>query len=445
MASAGSGGALSGDGGAGGGMAFDGGAVGAGDGRGTPGGDGGGGGVGAIAEDAGAGAAGGTTNTPMTDAGAGGVVSLPRGNLDSDAGCSGVFNPDQMLDFRLQIAAADWAALLADTTYSKMFQAQFRCGDGPEIVVGVRRKRSGGQQKVGLKIDIDYFVAGQRFYGLRKLSLENGVSSGTNSDTGDVTALVSEYLGWRLMVLSGAISGRAAMVQLSVNGKIFGVYVNVEQVDKTFLRSRLGDDSGWLYKRSGSAGDGFKTHELDMLKDPYEAYFCFFSKGGGSCPLPSASELARDLPQKLNIPQFLRMGAVNAIMSNTDAPLFKDNNYYWYDWDGGPRVYLPWDLDTTMNANMNVFTGGVGGQVSFYTSALFSNWEGDYKAILQELLSQKLTQAVISSELDRVLRVAGAALDADPYASGTAAGSVEALKSWWRARLPAVQAQIANR
>jgi hypothetical protein len=393
---------------------------------------------------AGAGGAGGSTGgasdaSPVTP-----PPNLPRGNLDTDLGCSGVFNPDQLLEFRLAMASGDWAAILADTTYSKVVQARFRCNGGPELVVGVRRKRSGGQQKVGLKIDINEIAAGQQFYGLKKLSLENGVSSGDNTDSGDVGGLIREYLGWRMMVLSGAVSGRAAMVRLEVNGAVIGVYVNVEQVDKTFLESRLGNDGGWLYKKSGGIDDGLKTHELDMLDNPFDNYFCFFAKGGGSCAMPSATVLARDLPGKLNIPQMLRMGAVNALIANSDSPLFKDNNYYFYDWAGGPRLYLPWDLDTTMNANVDVFTGGVGGQVSYFTAALFSNWTADYKAILQELLSQKLTQTVIFAELARVERAAGVALDADPHAGGTTTAAVSGLQSWWKARLPAVQMQLAT-
>jgi hypothetical protein len=369
----------------------------------------------------------------------------PPGNLDSDRGCAGVFNPDQMLAFGLQMAAADWSAILADMTYSRVVQARFRCNDGPEMMVGVRRKRSGGQQKVGLKIDLNAFAPGQRFHGLGKLSLENGVSSGTDTDSGDVGSLIREYLGWRMMVLSGALSGRAALVQLTVNGVLIGVYVNVEQVDKIFLQSRLGDDSGWLYKKSGGVDDGLKTHELDMLSDPYDQYFCFFLKGGGSCAVPAAADLLRDLPGRLHIPQLLRMGAVNALIANSDAPLFKDNNYYWYDWAGGPRVYFPWDLDSAMGGQLDVFSGGVGGQVSFYTDTLFSNWSGDYEMILQELLSQKLTEAVVLEELDRVERVAGAALDADPHAGGATAGAIGSLKSWWSARHATVRTQLGGR
>jgi spore coat protein CotH len=365
--------------------------------------------------------------------------------LDVNSGCSGIYNPEQILDFHLTLAAGDWQTVLADTTYELMVQAQFHCGDEADITVGLRRKRSGGAQKVGLKIDMNEFVSGQRYYGLRSLSLENGVSSGDNTDGADVGALLSEYLGWRLFVLSSAISGRAAMVRLFVNDELVGVYANVEQVDKTFLQSRLGDDDGWLYKKSGGVNDGLKTHEADGLDDPYDDYFCFFVNGGGSCPVPSAADLAADLPSRLDIPQFLRMGAVNAIIANSDSPLFKDNNYYWYDWAGGGRIYLPWDLDSTMNSDVDVFTGGVGGQIDFYTHVAFSNWEADYKQILQELLDSELAADVIDAELDRVESVAGAALDADPYATGSTSAAVQDLKDWWSERRTQVQGQIDAR
>lgn len=42
-----------------------------------------------------------------------------------------------------------------------------------------------------------------------------------------------------------------------MNGEAIGTYTNVEQVDRRFLRSRVVDDSGWLYKRSGSADDSY--------------------------------------------------------------------------------------------------------------------------------------------------------------------------------------------
>jgi spore coat protein CotH len=362
--------------------------------------------------------------------------------LSQATGCAGVFNPDQVLDYYIEMAPGDFTAMLADQTNSIYFPAQLACGDQAPISVGIRRKRSGGTVKVGLKIDVTQLVAGQSYYGLRKLSLENGVSEGSTEDGAEARDYLAEYLGWRLMQRSGAISSRAAFARVHVNAELLGVYVNVEQVDKCFLESRLVDDSGWLYKKSRSDDDGLKTHETDGLVDPYEDYFCFWSNGGGACAAPPAETLAAELPQQLDIDQFLLMGAVNALIANTDSPIFKDNNFYYYDWYQG-RVYIPWDLDTAMKDNYDVFAGGGGGSSDIFTAVLFSNWEGDYDAILTGLLAGELTLETILGEIARAETAASDAFASDPYISGTMAGDAESLTAYWTTRHAEVSAQVA--
>ena len=389
----------------------------------------------------------GSGSQPLTDAGSSNptpvVTPTPEDEeLETVSGCAGVYNPDQLLKLSLELAAGDWNTVLADTSYSVVVEAQMQCEDEPPLTVGVRRKRSGGNQKVGLKIDINAIVPGQEWYGLKKLSLENGVSSGDNTDGADVGAYLAEYLSWRMMVLSGAVTSRAAFVQVEINGEPLGVYVDVEQPDKRFLEARLGDDSGWLYKKSGGVDDGLKTNELSSEQNPYEEYFCFWASGKG-CAIPSASELLAELPERLDIPQFLRVGAVNAFIANGDGPLFKDNNYYYYDYASGPRVYLPWDLDTTMNDDPGVYMGGGGGGgTSDFDAVLFMHWRDDYTAIVQELLDEKLTRDVIDDELDRAVRVAGEALDDDSYVSGSTADAAESLDAYWTQRLADIQAEL---
>ena len=354
-------------------------------------------------------------------------------NLGTATGPGGPFNPDQVLDYYLTLAPADWDALVADGTNSIYFQAQFHSTGEPSITVGVRRKRSGtgSGDKVGLKIDINTYVAGQTYHDLRKLSLENGISSG--SSAADVKDLLAEYLAWRWMSLAGVITGRAALCRVHVNGTLLGVYVNVEVVDKRFLEFRIGDNDGWLYKKSGSSGDGYKTNE--GTPNPYEDYFTFWSSNPGPVP----SDLETSLPQKLDILQMLKFGAVNAIMSNSDAPLGKDNNYYFYDYPGG-RIYFPWDLDTTMkDLSSNVFTAG---RETMYRDVLFTHWEDDYDAVLTDILAGPLTIAAINAEIDRIATAAGASLDADPNIGGDTASSVSAIKAWWSSRLPTVQSQV---
>ena len=144
----------------------------------------------------------------------------------------------------------------------------------------------------------------------------------------------------------------------------------------------------------------------------------------------------------LDIQGMLRFGAINALIANTDGLLFKDNNYYYYDRVAGGRVYFPWDLDTALSSDVDVLAGGVPGGTTQFTDVLFSNWREDYVNLLRSAIDTDLTQAVADEELARALSVAGAALDDDPYASGTAAAAATALGTFWAGRLAAVAAAI---
>ncbi|HEY0133320.1 MAG TPA: CotH kinase family protein, partial [Nannocystis sp.] len=344
----------------------------------------------------------------------------PGSDLDTALGCPGVYNPDQILDLHLEMAPGDWQTVKGDLSFSIYVEAQFHCGDEAPLTVGVRRKRSGGTHKVGLKVDFNKFVMGQRWQDLRKLSLENGVSSGDPDDDAEVRDLVGEYLGWRVMQRAGVIASRAAFSNLYVNQELIGVYVDVEQVDTRFLKDRFGDNDGWLVKKSGGDGDGPQTHEDDGMADPFAAYFCFWGKGGQACDPPADDVLLAELPGKLDIVQFLRFGAANAYIANTDGPLFKDNNWYYYDWSGGGRAYMPTDLDTTMKSFTNVLTP----DGHAFDTVLFTHWMPDYEAILTEIVEVQAPASVMLEELDRVLMVAGPALDGDPWANGTTAAAV---------------------
>jgi hypothetical protein len=365
-------------------------------------------------------------------------------DLSGATGCEGVYNPDQVLDYSLTMSTADWSAVLAepdDGSSLLVVVAQLSCNGGPSIPVGVHRKRAGGTHKIGLKIDVNYSVDGLTTFGLKNLVFDNSVASGDPSD-GSLDLLVREYLGWRMMGLAGAVASRAAFANLSVNGSRLGVFLNIETVDKVFLQNRFADDSGWLYKLSGGPGDGLKTHESDGLADqnPYDDYFCFWTKGQ-VCPVPA--DVGITLPEHLQLGQLLRVGAVNAVIANTDGPVFKDNNYYRYDFAGG-RAYLPWDLDTAMNSGFDPFTGdGVGGCTTLYTDVLFPTFEADYDDLLTDLLAGPLASTVIDVELDRVVTVAGAAMAVDPYVGGDAATTVAAISSWWDEQYPAIEASVA--
>ncbi len=166
----------------------------------------------------GAGAAGSTGGSGSGGAGGTGG-SVPPGALDTEIGCAGVFNPDQMLNFRLGVAPGDWAALLADTSYEQVVQARLRCNGGPEQLVGDPAQAIGRPAEGGPEDRHRTSSSPARASSVcASCPWKTGSARAPTATRGDVAALVAEYLGWRLMVRSGAMSGRAALVTVTVNG-----------------------------------------------------------------------------------------------------------------------------------------------------------------------------------------------------------------------------------
>jgi hypothetical protein len=95
-----------------------------------------------------------------------------------------VFNPFQILNLNLQLAEQDWDTIRHDTTNEIEVPALFWADGESPILVSVRRKSSralpseADPVKVGLKIDINELVDGQKWRDLTKVSLENGTDSG---------------------------------------------------------------------------------------------------------------------------------------------------------------------------------------------------------------------------------------------------------------------------
>ena len=151
----------------------------------------------------------------------------------------GVYDPLQLITLNLDMEPGDWSKVKNDTTFDIEVPAMFWADgdlDEPEpILISVRRKSADALgDKVSLKLDINEYVGGQKWNGLKKLSLENG----------DDVDVVAEGFAWYLNRVAAAASdsgydpGLAAWIKLYVNGEYQGVYVNVEQPDKTFLKNR---------------------------------------------------------------------------------------------------------------------------------------------------------------------------------------------------------------
>ena len=373
-----------------------------------------------------------------------------------------VFNPFQILTLNLQLAEQDWDTIRHDITNEIEVPAWFWADGESPILISVRRKSSralpseANPIKVGLKLDINELVDGQKWRDLTKVSLENGADSG----------VVQEGLAWNLHRLaSGSYGYQAAFaswVQLRVNGQLIGVYVNAEQRDKQMLRNRglWTADETWIFDQDDigvpeiEEGDGFSPTYDALCYVPFRVAS---KKDSGVCATPTDVELANQLPLLIDMPGMLTQGAVDAYTDNPDALLSHGKNFQFVDFidpnntgKDTRRLYFPWDLDAVFRSTSgNIYASGSGRKVapSTYQEVILRHptFRAQYNQIMLDLLNGPLAVANVQAFLTQAEGVISAALANDPYPTtgGSPSDEFNSLRAWVAARDVNVRSQLA--
>ena len=400
-----------------------------------------------------------------------------------------LYDPLQMLTLNLDMDPGDWSKVKSDATFTIEVPAMFWADgdtDEPEpILVSVRRKSADALgDKVSLKIDINEYVD-QKWNGIKKLSLENG----------DDVDVVAEGYAWYLNRVaaesstSGYNPGLAAWVKLYINGEYLGVYINVEQPDKTFLKNRglYTADETWLYK----AGDVGANYELKVgdPDSPATTALCYApfgaegstdgggsgkgngngkgkggNSGGGStgCTAPdSDSAMATELNKLIDMEAMLTLGAVSAFHMGPDDLFSKGKNFYFIDFLGdNKRLYTQWDLDTVFtsdNPDGSIYGSAKKGKKrsgstelsqTAYQEVILNNavFRAQYDRIMADLLNgplQEDAQIAFLYELERLLTPA---LEADPNRNMPhgVPWRFDALRQWVSGRVININEQLGN-
>lgn len=293
-------------------------------------------------------------------------VNAALGNCEDPFG-----DPNEVLEFHLHITTDEWRSL-QDSTLSGLdcegqypyFQAGFSCGSEEPITIGVRRRRDRSEttQKLPLKLDFNQVVSGQRWplargsLGFRRLSLNSGQpddaggaeSNGPGSNTGVQSALLTEHLAWRLMreelpEVSGVAYARVTLhFTDTAEIQYQGVYVLIEDIDRTAVKSRYTASEGSLYKTTdpdcmdqivfddGAPNDATDAYSDWLVEDPDDFSGTWYERTNEAVYLDA----------------LLRQEALRELFVNTaDTILGIQNNYAALDLYGAKRMFLPWDLD----------------------------------------------------------------------------------------------------
>jgi putative membrane-bound dehydrogenase-like protein len=200
-----------------------------------------------------------------------------------------------------------------------------------------------------LKIDFSKFGE-EQFHGLTSLQLHAMPMD---------PAKGREVVAYSVFRDAGVPAPRTAFaeVTLTVPGKYdkeyLGLYCVVENIDKTFLADRFGTDRGLLMKP-------FQVRSVEYLGDDWERYKAQYRPQSEATREESRrvmafarlvnqasdAEFRKEIDSHLDVDEFLRFLAANALTSNLESSFALGHNYFLYLHPKTNKfVFLPGDLE----------------------------------------------------------------------------------------------------
>ncbi|MDF1836899.1 MAG: CotH kinase family protein [Planctomycetota bacterium] len=277
----------------------------------------------------------------------------------------GVFDQGVLRTIFLNFESEGWEAELADFKATDVLVPADLTVDGqayPQVGVSFRGASSFFMIPAGLKrslnISFDFVDGDQRFGEVKTLNLLN-----CNGDDSMMSSMLYSNVARTRMA-----APRANFVRVVINGESWGIYCNVEQFNKDFLKRNFGSAKGARWKVSGSPnGDGGLRY-LGEEVAPYKERFDLKSKEDPEawkalihlCKVldeTAPADLAEALDPLLDIDSVLWFLAVDVALLNSDGYWTRASDFsIFLDTDGRFHI-VPHD----MNEAFQEPHGGPGG------------------------------------------------------------------------------------
>jgi hypothetical protein len=265
-----------------------------------------------------------------------------------------LFRPDHILEVTITLDANDWEQLRnepdeigmpkvtcsnqpTETPYT-YFSADVDIDGEMFTNVGVRKKGGFGSlstARPGLKVKAHEFVAGQRIFGLHRLTLNNNHQD---------DAYISQCLGYGLFRQAGLPASRCSFAHVTVNGEDLGIYSNVESIKKNFIGRHFDDNGGNIYESGGEWLPGYtggfqpKTNkdmpdcsDLDPVVTAMQA---------------SDADFPGEIAEVIDLDAFLTYWGMEVLTDHWDGYANNRNNHFFYhDPTSDKMHWIPWGID----------------------------------------------------------------------------------------------------
>ena len=249
-------------------------------------------------------------------------------------------------------------AILDDVWSNDEYEAQFIFTSSEiqdtieEVGVRLRGNTSRSAGKKSIKVSFNTFHPGRKFYGLEKMNI-----NGEHNDP----SIIRAKLSWDLCNAVGVPASRSNHIAVYVNGDYIGLYLNVEHIDEEFIDKRFDDDSGNLWKCLWPAdlaylgfnpntykeeSNGRRTYDLktNTEQDDYSDLAHFINVINNY----EGDDWKCELERIFDIDNYLKIIAIDVLISHWDGPVANMNNYYLYHNPCTDKIqFISYDLDNT--------------------------------------------------------------------------------------------------
>lgn len=264
-----------------------------------------------------------------------------------------LFDPTTLHDIRIRLNARDLQSLHERYPENSFYPGALEWRGASVGNVAIRSRGTGSRNgiKLGLEVEFDRFIGGQRFLGLRGITLDNLWQD---------PAILRESLTMALFARLGQPAPRESYARLFINDEYQGLYAIVETIDDQFLSRSFGDPTGyvleyhWLNEFYGSylgsrlsaytAMFEARTHELESPTTVYSPIERLFYEANRN----TDSTWRDGVDRYLDVPQLLMHVAIEEFVSELDgiSGYVGMNNFYLYRPSDNTRQQLiPWDRD----------------------------------------------------------------------------------------------------
>ncbi len=269
------------------------------------------------------------------------------------------FDDSAVREIRLYFNDPNWYNVLFQShsrdPEDPYFPARFQYGSSVLPQIGARFKGNSSFRRNGVKkpfkLDFNKYDRNAHFLGLKKLNLHNGDIQPAMLHE----KMFLEFAGKYVAAL------RSVHVRLYVNDVYYGLYLAVEQPDKTMMQSRFGsDEDGNLYE----AGESVQANMSYLGTNPASYYTRYELKTNESANDYSGlirmldvlnnsptAELPARLEPLMDIENVLHGMALNALFTNLESYLGSAGEYFLYQRSRDNRfVHIHWDTNETFGS-----------------------------------------------------------------------------------------------